>query len=197
MILASSEVKAFMNVSTSSTSYDDLISLYIPVVANQIAEISNHWYHDQKRRVSQYNLLFSSNKTITIGSGSTVDWTIKFQPGDTIHIVNAYWNQNNGFKTVSTRTTSILTLEESISTENSTDFNLTTEIHGCYFPDSIKKIAAGMIWFNVNNPDTLEGDKGSEGYGGYSVSWKDTGKEGYGTYPRSLISGLKKVVKGK
>ena len=163
---------------------------------DDIKTITGSFYNDPYRWVAQNDLTFSSTgKTVIVATDSTIDWTQKVQPGDTIYIQGAWWTLNNGFKTVSTRTTSILTLDENLVDENSTNFAVTTYIYRCDFPESVKRIAAKMVWYNVENANAVNGDLNSESYGGYSVSYKDgSGGYSYGIYPGNLIAGLKKQV---
>jgi len=193
VILTSTEVVLYLGLSTASTDYDK-IATFIPVVQDDILQITGSFYNDPYRWVIQDKLEFSSTaKTITVHSESTVDWTQKVQPGNTVYIQNSWWNENSGFKTVSTRTTSVLTVDENLVDEKSTDYAIRTKISRCDFPESVKRIAAKMVWYNVQNADAVNGDLNSESYGGYSVSYKD-GSNGYsyGTYPGNLIAGLKK-----
>lgn len=189
MLMTTAECKSLLNITT--TTYDSLIDTYIPFVWKDITRYTNNNY--VQRKLSSYQLVFSTNKTITIEATSTYDFTKEFLAGDTILIDNSYLNDN--FYTLSTRSTHVLTVNESINAENSTDYQITSYIYRCSIPDEVKLIASKMVLFNIQNTTTVDGGIASESYGGYSVSYRDNGNPQFGLYPQALLSGLKRVTK--
>jgi len=192
MILTSTEVKAYLNISTSVTTYDTLINYYIPVVTDEIADISNHRYRDAYHWVwNDYLVITSSNKTFTLGDASTFSFLQEFSTGDTFDLIGSY--NNDGYYTIATISSShILTVDESIISENSTTYAIKPYMYRCKWTNDVKKIASKMIWWNVQNTTSVNGDITSESLGSYSVSYaRGNTAISYGLYPSNLISGLK------
>jgi hypothetical protein len=192
MILNSTTCKALLNISTSTTTYDSLIDEYIPFVQADILEIANHRFHDAYHWVWNDMFVFSSSsKTITLGTNSTVDFAKEFRIGDTVDVQASY--NNNGLYTVSTRSSNVLTVNENLFDENSTDFLIKTVIYRCYFDNSIQRIASKMVWWNIQNTTSVQGDILSESLGSYSVSYaRNSNAKSFGLYPNNLIAGIKK-----
>ncbi len=192
MILTTTSCKALLNISTSITTYDTLISDYISFVQSDIIEISGHNWHDAGHWFYDSYLSFSSsNGTITLNSNSTINLNNEFQIGNTIDIQNSY--HNSGLYTISSIASShIMSIKENLINENSTDFAITTYLYRCYFPLYLQKIAAKMVWFNVQNTTSVNGDIVSESLGGYSVSYRNYNTKGFGLYPANLIAGIKR-----
>jgi hypothetical protein len=193
MLLTSTEVKAILGLSTSVNTYDRQIDYYIPIVAEDIAEITNHRFHEAYHWVEDDGLtITSSNDTITLDSDSTYSFFKEFSIGDTIDICGSYFN--DGYYTISSITSSfILIVSEPLKAENSTDYDILTYIHKCKYNNSIKAIAAKMIWYKIQNSTNVYGEIASESLGAYSVTYKDSGVASFNGYPNSLISGLKRV----
>jgi hypothetical protein len=189
MLMTTTECKSLLNI--TSTVYDSLIETYIPFVWKDIVRYTNNNYI--QRKISSYQFVFSTSKTITIENTSTYDFTKEFLPGDTILVNRSYLNDN--FYTVSTRSTHVLTVNEPINAENSTDYQITSYIYRCSIPDEVKLIASKMVWFNISNSTNFNGSIASESYGNYSASYRDSGNSGSGIYPQALLSGLKRVTK--
>ena len=199
VLLNTTDVKAFLNLSTSSTTYDTAIALYIPVILDDIVAYtrnkffeSNHWVDNTGFVVS------SSNVTITLPSDSTSNWEKELQADDTIYL-NGFWF-NDGYYSVSSLTTSVITTNEALIDESSTDYAIRSIVHRCKFPDYVKAIGARMIWFKIGNSTNVQGgDITSESYGGYSRTYSGVGSaEGtgsFGGYPSNILSGLKRVAK--
>lgn len=189
MLMTTAECKSLLNI--TSTTYDSLIETYIPFVWKDITRYTNNNY--VQRNIRSYQWSFSTSKTITIEVTSTYDFTKEFLAGDTILVDKSYLNDN--FYTISTRSTHVLTVNESINAENSTDYQITSYIYRCSIPDEVKLIASKMVWFNVLNTTAVNGGIASESYGGYSVSYRDNNNPQFGLYPQALLSGLKRVIK--
>ena len=194
MLMTTSEVYSLLGLSTSVTTYYDNIEMYIPFVLWDICEISNHKYHDAYHWLWNDHMNFSSsNQTITLGTNSTYSFYNEFTEGETIDVISSY--NNNGFYTIDTISSShIMKVSESLINENSTDYAIVTYIYRCLFNQNVKRIAAKMIWYNVQNMQMTQGDIASESLGSYSVSYNRRDAGGIGLYPASLISGLKKRV---
>jgi len=188
MLLSTTECYAILGLSTS-VDYP-LIDVYIPFVLDDIVQIANHRFHDAYHWLKDDGLYFSSTgKTITLDSDSTYSYYNEYSTGDTIDVMRSYLN--NGFYTVSSITSShILVVEESLINEYSTTYDIESIIYRCDFLSNIKRIAARMIWWNIQNTTATQGDIASESYGARSVSYQNSGRGSYGLYPTSLISGI-------
>lgn len=193
MILTSTEVKAYLNISTAVTTYDSLIDYYIPVVTDEIAEIAGHRYRDSYHWVwNDYLVITSSDKTFTLGSASTYSFLQEFSTADTFDLIGSYNNDN--YYTISSITSShVLTVSESVISENSTTYDIKPYIYRCKWDRDVKKIASKMIWWNIQNTTTIQGDIASESLGSYSVSYRTNANgRSFGGYPFNLIAGIKK-----
>ena len=198
VFMSSTEVKSYLGLSTASTTYDTDISIYTPIVWEDIKAITNnkfeeayHWFQDDELVIS------SSNKTITIDTASTNDFNRLVQVGDTIQVSKTWFN--DGSYSVASFTTHVLTVNESLIDENSTDYQITSFIFRVDVPNWVKAVGAKMIWYSLNNKTNVSGkDVKSERYGDYSVTYGTGDKASvgsYGGYPRSLINSLAKVRK--
>jgi hypothetical protein len=192
MVLNITECKMLLNISTAITTYDAQIETLIPFVQDDICAIANHRFHDAYHWLKDDGLFFSSTaKTVQLSTDSTCSFYNEYSTGDTIDVDISY--KNNGFYTISSITSShVLVVSESLIDEYSTTYEINTIIHRCDFPGNIKRIAARMVWWNVQNTQVTQGDIASESYGARSVSYRDTGKGSYGLYPASLTAGITK-----
>ncbi len=193
MIVTTTECKTLLNI--TSTIYDTLIASYLSTVESDIFQYTGHRWHDAYHWLYDDGIVFSSTaKTITLSSDSTSSFLSEYFAGDTIDIVNSYHN-NRTFSIASITSSHILVVNETaIKNESSTNYDLSTYIYRCNFPDYLKMIASKMIWYLCQNTTTVTGDIASESLGSYSVSYRDNGMSQYGTYPNALISGLKRKV---
>lgn len=196
MIVNSTEVKAYLNLSIYSTIYDTSIDRFIPVVQENIINIANHRYRDAYHSFNNEYVTFSSTaKTITLGGNSTVNYQEKYKTGDTIDIYNSYYN--DGFLTITAVNSSYsITVSENIIDENSSNYDRNVYFYRCHFDRSIKAIASKMVWYNITNSTNINGNIQSESLGNYSVTYaKDANIVSQFGYPDSIISGIKRKVR--
>ena len=134
---------------------------------------------------------------VSLNTDSTDSWERELKVNDTILIEGSYFN-NDYFTIIAVNSSYVFTVStgESICDENSTDYDLWTRVSRCRFDRNVKRIAAKMIWYNIQNTTSYQGDITSETYGGYSVTYAEGEvAAGSGLYPASLMSGLKKVAR--
>lgn len=201
VFLATSDVKNYLNISSTITTYDDDIAVFIPIVLHDIVAYTNNNYLDPYHYAQSFEVVFASTGTITLESDSTSDWNKLVQSGETVYVHNAWFNNDKFFSIGSISSSFVLVVNETPVSESSSDFldirkrsNWVT-ISRCYFPEDIKYTGAQMVWYKLRNSTNIQGDNiTSESLGDYSHSFRDSGKAGFRGYPQATLDTLKRVM---
>ena len=196
-LLTRAETKAFLNIASTETAFDDAIDAYLPDLANRVHVICNRTFTVQPFIDIAYSNLFlrrqvyesrwdrdetlyimprvsatfdASSATVTVKDENFE--TAQFAAGQDIFIRDSYLN--DGYFTVDSVSTSTLTITSTFSatfTDEAT--GATIYIGVVNWPAAIKPLAASLIQFDYQ-------ERGS---------WKDSEGGGYGIYgyPRSLL----------
>ena len=192
-LMTTTEVKAFLR--ESSSTYDTLIGIYIPLIEEDICSYLNNWFRDRVIFVhANSGLAFSRGNTAT--SSTQPDYitddnqyfsTIGFSAGMDVVISGG---SNFGIYTIKTLTSAVMTITDTgkfIDQDQDASYHNVgpIEIARIIWPAWIKPIAAKMIWHQIaqNKPNGAA----SESIDDYSVSYVN-GR----AYPQQLLSGLDK-----
>jgi len=175
-------------IQETSTSYDDLIDLMIPVVLDEIKEYTNNTFIQSTRYVYDTLISFSTISNTISCNNTSWDFSSQLRAGDIIHVNYSKYNDN--YYSLSTVASSYILTNETLITESSESGKmvLVTRVD---FPKDLEIIASNMINYqvkNVNNKDVV-----SESLGDHSVSFGNN----QSGYPEAIIKPLRKYKKIK
>jgi len=181
------EVKAYLQL--NSTDYDSLIDSYIPMVQEDICEITYNDFilRDVWNTGSDFVFAHSTSSADTITDGSS-DFTSDSRPDfksdfDIIVHGSAY---NDGKFAIDSVSSNILTLTTTgeLVAEDEDEVILISQVK---WPKQLKPVAAQMIWNRIDQ--AKRGPVQSESLGDYSVTYSDS------DYPRNVIQSLRPYTK--
>ena len=190
-LMTTAEVKTFIR--ETSLTYDTLIGYYIPLIEEDICQYLNNWFEDQIIYIDKAGgLAFSRGNTST---GTTqADYvtddnddisTAGFIAGMDVAISGG---SNYGIYEIASVTTAVMTMTctgEFIDQDQDDSYNPVGSIRiaRIVWPESLKPIAAKMIWYQINKskPDGAL----SESIDDYSITYVN-GRE----YPMQLLTQL-------
>lgn len=181
-IVTATEVTIYTDISCSAGT--TTLTLLIPIVQERINNITNNYFVTDQY-INGFFTFASASGTIT----ASVNWDeYGFAANDEIYIYNSY--RNDGYKTVGSVTTTVLTVSsaDSVTAELS---GRTILISVVKWPNALKYIAAQMVKYDYDDrPEQVAGVK-SYSLGPYSVTNASSAPGGtpYG-YPKELIDGL-------
>lgn len=181
-IVTATEVTIYTDISCSAGT--TTLTLLIPIVQERINHITNNYFVTDQ--YIQGCLDFASAAgTIT----ASLDWDdYGFRADDEIYIYNSY--RNDGYKTIGSVTSSVLTVASTSSVTNELS-GRSILVSVVSWPNALKYIAAQMIKYDYDDrPQQVAGVK-SYTLGPYSVTNASSvpGGTPYG-YPQELIDGL-------
>jgi hypothetical protein len=192
-LMTTAEVKAFLR--ETSTTYDTLIAVYIPLVEDDICEYLNNWFRDRVIFVeSGSGLAFTRGNTAT--ATTQADYitddndrfsTAGFAVGMDVVIDGG---SNYGKYKIKTLTTAVMTITDTgefISQDQDASYHSVGRIRisRIVWPKALKPIAAKMIWYQID--DNKPKGAISERIDDYSVTFA-----GARAYPSQLLSQLDK-----
>jgi len=192
VLVASSNVKLWTGI--TSTDYDETIEALNPIILDDITNYCKNSFVRSTMYQWDDNISFStstgSNSIISNASTSDVDFTEFIDVGNIIRVVDAI--QNNGYFSVVSVNSTVITVNETIKTESSSTGKFPI-VYRVDYPDDIPFIGAKMIRWSIDsqNRDGLR----SESLGDYSYTLQEL--VGNNMYPTNIVGGLKKYKKAK
>ena len=184
-IITLQEVKYLLNYTDDT--YDTRIKTLIPYMPERVTRLCNNRFTNDDCETSGDDIVFASaaNPTITTtDEGFTED---NFLADMDIYVKGSLLN--DGFYTISTVTSTVMTLttadeltDETVSTED-----ITITITQVKWPKGLKPIIANMIRYDMIDRVGRSGVK-SERIGNYAVTY-ESGATGV-DYPGDVIAGL-------
>lgn len=194
-ILSTTEAKIYLGISSSDTTYDDLIAAYIPMAIQEFFDYTNNWFDNNTVRLIS-NSITASSSALTIVVSNTNFSTYSFLSGDEIRIRDSA--RNDGFYTAATVSSATITVSSSSNFVATCTLRNELEQEACWIitkidvPINIKPLLTSMIKFKIDNP---LGTPQSESLGDYSVNYGNslTGS----AYPAGITANLNhyKLVK--
>jgi hypothetical protein len=191
MIASRTEIKAILQVTT--TTNDDLIDRFIPIVESDIREYCNNNFVDDEVYLQSSGISFTANTT----SGDTINLDVatngfvyaQFKDGQTVYVLGSY--NNDGFFEVETVSSATLTLYTSTSRPYfdelvTEDKDVYVSIFKVLYPNALKFVVADMVNYKLTKQDH---SVVSETVSRYSVTYNRDTLNGY---PKSLMAGLNK-----
>jgi hypothetical protein len=183
MIVTRAEIKALLQI--TGTTQDTLIDALIPLVNNDIFEITNNRFLDTNIRYSSNTFTLSNTgKTIVDGNSRFLDYD--FAGVQHINIMGSKYNDNN-YK-VTSITASTITLDSGSEIINESGNNI--YITRVNYPASLKMIVAHMIKFKLNK--NIGNGLKSENIDGYSYTLDDV-SVGYPATINAMLTKYKKL----
>jgi len=175
-------------IQETSTTYDTLIDLLIPIVLDEIKERTNNTFLQSTRYVFDDLISFSTISNTISCNNTSWDFSSQLRAGDIIHVNYSKYNDN--YYSLSTVASSYILTNETLITESS-DSGKRVLICRVDFPKDLEFIASNMINYqlkNINNKDVV-----SESLGDHSVSFGSN----LGGYPEAIVKPLTKYKKVK
>lgn len=177
MLLTPSEISAYCVINGTPT------QLQIDSVVRNINAITNNFFVSDLCISTDADFAGGSGGTITIGS----NWEdFGFANSDEIFVSGSY--RNDGYKTVSTVTTSVMTLVTT-STAIAELSGRTIYFSVVQWPEGLKQIAAQMVAFDVDIRPNQDANVKSITLGPWSET-RETGGEQSHNYPQSMVNAL-------
>ena len=177
MLLTPAEISTFTSITGTPT------QLQIDSVVRNINLITNNYFVSDLCIASLADFSGGSGGTITIGS----HWEdFGFMNGDEVYISNSH--RNDGYKTVSTVTTSVMTLVTT-STAIAELSGRTIYFSVVQWPEGLKQIAAQMVAFDVDIRPNQDANVKSITLGPWSET-RETGSDQTSNYPQSMVNAL-------
>ena len=190
-LMTTAEVKTFLR--ETSHTYDQLIATYIPIIEEDICTYLNNWFEDKA-----IYLQASSGLAFTRGNTSTgttqADYitddndnmsTVGFTAGMDVAIRGG---ANFGIYKIASVTTAVMTMNSTgvfVTQDQDTAYHTVggVRISRIHWPDSLKPIAAKMIWSQIS--DNKPGNASQERIDDYSVTYVNGN-----AYPERLVRAL-------
>ena len=182
----------------SDLTYDNLIEEYIPIVEHDICEYLDTYFEDRAIFVDHASgLAFVRGNTLT--SVASADYitddnddfsTAGFSAGMQVAIVGGSNEGIYAVASVSSGTLTMTTTGEFVAQDQDVFYRSPGRIRisRIKWPESLKPIAAKMIWHNVSKarPDGVM----SERIDDYSVTYETAGVGGLRQYPNEIVNAL-------
>lgn len=182
MLLTPTQISAYTSISGAVT------QLHIDTVVRNINLITNNFFVSDMCFESFATFAGGSGGTITIVSNSWTDWG--FANGDVIYVYASH--RNDGYKDVSTVSTSVMTLmTTSTAIAELSGRNIYFSV--VQFPEELKGIAANMIAYDVDDRDAVAANVTSHSLGPFSESFGGANQSGDANpfgYPAKLTAPL-------
>lgn len=182
-IISTTEVKVYLQIDSTDTTYDDLISAYIEPCLYDVFDYTNNYFENNAVRLATSLYTFSTDGTIVVDGTNFSTWS--FQSGDEIRIKDS--KRNDGLYTAGAVSSATLTISTEYSygtTIKEEEEEALTTIVKMDVPVSLKPVIASMIKYRIDN---YTGRPKSERLGDYSVIYGDKGE-----YPDSITKSLDK-----
>ena len=190
-LMTAAEVKTFLRITAST--YDTLISTYIPLIEEDICNYLNTWFQDRAIYVE-----YSAGLAFTRGNTATATTQADYVTDDNSNFTTAGFaagmdiavdgGANHGLFTIASKTTAVLTMTSTgvfVSQDQDASYNTvgTIRISRVKWPEALKPIAAKMIWYQIDKskPDGAI----SERIDDYSITYA-----GARAHPAQLIDQL-------
>jgi hypothetical protein len=180
------QVKDWHNITVST--YDDIINAFIPIVTEEIVDITNNSFVEANKYYISDSLTFTNSTKVIETTDTDTDFSDAYMDNVT-DILVAGTAYNDGYYSVSNATATELTVGETLVDE---DNDLEAEILAVKWPLPLSFIAADMVYYRIQN--RTDSGKKSESLGDYSYTNEERGAGGY---PTSIVSQLKKYVLAK
>lgn len=192
MIASRTEIKAILQI--TSTTNDDLIDRFIPIVESDIREHCNNNFVDDEVYLQSSEISFTHNSTsadtINLANATNGFSYAQFKDGQTVFVLGSY--NNDGFFEVETVSSAALTLYTSTSRPYfdplvTEDKDVYVSIFKVLYPNALKLVMADMVNYKLSKQDhgVL-----SETVSRYSVTYNR--QDTVDGYPKSLMAGLNK-----
>ena len=187
------EVKRFLRISESDSTYDALIAEYLPIVEQDVCEYLNNYFEDRAIFVDHgAGLAFVRGNTLTsvvsadyVTDDNDAFSTAGFAAGMDVVIVGG---SNEGIYTVASVSSGTLTMTstgEFVAQDQDLFYKTPGRIRiaRIVWPDALKPIAAKMLWYQVDNakPNGAISEKIDD----YSITYA-----GSNAYPSQLVHQL-------
>ena len=184
MIDTRANIKTLLQINT--TSKDTLIDMLMPLVENDIHDITkNDFIADNENfYISADTISFSSADNKILDSDNDLDI---FTAGQSIKVFGSLHNDGVYYISSVAVDGSYLIVDEDITEESNSDEN-TIGIYKLTYPKALKLLYSKMINFNLTKDKS---NITSESIDNYSISYKGNTQD----YPDSIISSLKKYKK--
>lgn len=175
MLFTPTQVSAYATINGTPT------QTQIDSVVHNINLITNNFFVSDLCISTDADFAGGSGGTITIGS----DWEdFGFSAGDVVYVSNSY--RNDGYKDVASVTTSVMTLVTTSSAIAELS-GRTIYFSVVQFPESLKKAAAEMIAYDVDQRDAVGADIRSHHLGPFGETFGGDGENTYG-YPSKITN---------
>lgn len=185
-IVSTTEVKTFLGIASTDTTYDTLIGAYLPIALQEFFDYTNNFFDNNAVRLVTSNITASSSGLTLVVTGTNFS-TWSFVSGDEIRVRNS--KRNDGFYTAATVSSATMTMtssSDSVATytlKNESELESQWIINKIDVPMSVKPLIASMIKYKIDYPT---GTPRSFSLGDYSESNSGVG------YPDSIIAGMNK-----
>jgi hypothetical protein len=180
MIDTLSNIKTLLQI--SDTSKDILINMLMPLVENNIHDITKNDFikANEQKYISAITISFDKDNSKILDSDNNLD---TFESGQTIKVFGSYHNDAIYYVNEVAEDGSYLVIN-SESELIDEDAGQTIRIYKVTYPKALKLINANMINHRLSKNN---GNVVSESIDDYSVSYAQDGQQGY---PRSIILDL-------
>jgi hypothetical protein len=190
MIVTATQVTQFTSISASAATI--ISKEYIPIVQERICIITNNYFNVDALSLEATVLFNATARSITL-DGSIYWENYGFQADDDFLIYRSW--RNDGVKTISSITTSILTLTSACSCVNerfNNNLGPTVYFSVVKWPKDLQSIACEMIAYDSDiRPETSPNVR-SNSFGPFSESYSDD--SGTFGYPGSIVAKLDKYI---
>jgi len=190
-LLTVAEAKVYLRISTGTTTYNELIGEYIPLIEEDICSYCNNWFQDKAIFVEYSGGLAFNKGTTDTSRDNIVDDSYNFtSAGLTSGMdIAVSGGSNHGIHTVSSgQTTAILYMTSTgifVNQDQDASYNPvgSIRISRIDWPVHLKPTAAKMIWYQIDKakPDGAI----SERIDDYSITYA-----GARAYPMQLVNQL-------
>lgn len=187
-LMTTAEVKTFLR--ETSTTYDSLIAIYIPIIEEDICEYLNNWFEDKVIYLDGTGNFEFTSATATDSPDAVTDdnedfSTAGFKSGMDVAIRGG---SNYGIYNITALSSAKMTLNTTsafVGQDQNESYHSVGRIRisRIHWPDALKPIAAKMIWSQI--ADAKPGNASQERIDDYSVTYIN----GH-MYPTRVIRGL-------
>lgn len=176
MIATAAEIKTLLQI--TAVTWDTLIAALIPIVTDDVFNITNNPFYDGNVWAESDGLTFASaGGTITTDDATDFDY-LHLASGDDILVEGSL--RNDGFYPVTSKVDGVITITSPFTLSDETpptDDPQVITIYKIRFPKGLKIAFARMVGFHIqNNEEMMQGIK-SESIGRHSVTYDTEGRQ--------------------
>ena len=170
-IISTTEVKTYLGIASTDTTYDSLIAAYIPTVLQEFFDLTNNYFENNSVKIISGNITASSSARTLVLSDTNFS-TYSFVSGDEIRIKDS--KRNDGYYTATTVSSATITVSSSsdyvatYTLKDESELEATWTVTKIDIPIAIKPLLSAMV---KNHIDAPTGRPQSESLGDYSVTY--------------------------